>query len=107
MHYYTGIQVCTVQGKPARMGRYLIPIKVKQTSHLIGPNPRKNNGFNTESKCPNFKMMCISNIVSGNVGVKAIKQIKRTASRSALYRCLVLHVTAGTSTLKNYTKLLA
>ena len=62
MHYYIGIQACTVQGKPARMDRYLIPIEVKKISHLTGPNPRKNNEFNTESKCPNFKMMYISNI---------------------------------------------
>ena len=41
------------------MDRYLIPIEIKQISHLIGPNPRKNNGFNTESKCPNFKVMYI------------------------------------------------
>jgi hypothetical protein len=80
MHYYIGIQACIVQGNPARMDRYLIPTEVKQISHLISPNPRKNNGFNNESKCPNFKVMYISNIVSGNVRIKTIKQMKRTAS---------------------------
>jgi hypothetical protein len=50
---------------------------MKQISHLIGPNPRTNSGFNTESKCPNFKMIYISNIVSRNVRIKTIKQMKR------------------------------
>jgi hypothetical protein len=57
VYNYIGIQARRVQGKPARMDRYLIPIVVKQISHLTDQNPWNNNGFNTENKCRNFKMM--------------------------------------------------